>query len=193
MKVVAITGSSRPAGNTNYLVDQALDEIASKGFETEKICLSQHRVNPCLGHEDCATYKVCTQNDDARWILEKLYNADGIILSSPVYYYNVSAQMKALIDRNYFYYNRKIRMKASCVGLIAICGGDGTEHTIRVFNRYLKLSADIPDNMVVSLAGRANKQLDTVGSNQALTDEARSLGRRIAEMLTEQGAVNEQL
>jgi len=50
MKIIAIVGSPRTTGNINYLIDQALQEIDTRGFETDKIILSQYQVNPCLGH-----------------------------------------------------------------------------------------------------------------------------------------------
>ena len=104
MKLLAIVGSPRLNGNTDYLTGQALEEAARLGVETEKIILSQHKVEPCLGHDDCASFDTCVLKDDAAWILESLCEADGVILATPVYYYNASAQMKAFIDRNYFLY-----------------------------------------------------------------------------------------
>lgn len=57
MRLLAIIGSPRPDGNTSYLVEQALAEAAGRGAQTGKIMLSQYRVNPCLGHDDCASFK----------------------------------------------------------------------------------------------------------------------------------------
>jgi len=53
MKLLAIGGSPRLEGNTNYLIDQALEEASKLGAEVSKIVLSQHNLNPCLGHDDC--------------------------------------------------------------------------------------------------------------------------------------------
>ena len=123
MKIVAIVGSPRPGGNTSYLVDQALQEVAAQGFEIQKIILSRHRVNPCLGHEQCASFSTCRQDDDAPLILNKFSSADGVILGSPAYYNNMTAQMKAFVDRNYFLYTHRISARALCAGLIVIGGG----------------------------------------------------------------------
>ncbi|TET68945.1 MAG: flavodoxin family protein, partial [Dehalococcoidia bacterium] len=117
MKLLAIVGSPRLKGNTNYLVGQALKEAAALGAETEKIVLSQYVVNPCLGHDNCASFDACQQKDDAGWILDRLCQADGVIIATPVYYYNVSAQMKAFIDRNYFLYKHNQKYKARAVGI----------------------------------------------------------------------------
>jgi len=182
MKIVAIVGSPRPAGNTSYLVDRALEEAKVHGFETERILLGDHRVNPCLGHEHCASFSACKQDDDAPWVLDKFSSADGVILGSPVYYYNMTAQMKAFVDRNYFLYTHGISPKMSCAGLIVIGGGAGIEHTVRALRRFLKLSADIPDDRIVTLTGYASKPGE-VKNNLSLVEEARKLGSRLAEML----------
>ncbi len=182
IKVIAIVGSPRPAGNTNYLVDQVLQEIAAHGLKIEKIILSHHRVNPCLGHEDCASFSACRQNDDAPWILDKFSNAEGVILGSPVYYYNMTAQMKAFVDRNYFLYTHGVSPRALCAGLIVIGGGAGIEHTVRALRRFLKLSTNIPDDKIVTLTGCASKPGE-VKNSLALVDEARNLGRQMAEIL----------
>ncbi len=182
MKVTAIVGSPRPTGNTNYLIDQALQEIATHGFETEKIILSQHQVNPCLGHEDCASFATCRQADDVPWILDKFAGADGVILGSPVYYYNMSAQMKAFVDRNYFLYRHEIPLKALCAGLIVIGGGAGIDQTVRAMRRFVKASADIPDESILTVTGYAS-QPGQVRGNLALVEEARKLGEQMVKIL----------
>ena len=182
MKIVAIVGSPRPGGNTSYLVDQALQEAATHGVETEKIILTQYRVNPCQGHEDCASFSACRQDDDAPWILDKFSTADGLILGSPVYYYNMTAQMKAFVDRNYFLYTHEISLGAFCAGLIVVGGGAGVEHTVSALERFLKLSADIPGDRILTLTGYAS-QPGEIRNNSALVEQARNLGGRMAEIL----------
>ena len=182
MKIIAIVGSPRPAGNTDYLIDRALEEAAANGLETEKIALSQYRVNPCLGHENCSTFEACKQDDDVPWILDRFSSADGIILGSPVYYYNMTAQMKAFVDRNYFLFRHGIPLNASCAGLVVVGGGDGMDHTVRALRRFVKLSTNIPDDKIVILSGQASNPGDA-RSNAPLLDEARKLGRRMAEIL----------
>jgi multimeric flavodoxin WrbA len=183
MKILAIVGSPRPKGNTSYLVDQALQEAAAHGLETEKIILTQYKVNPCQGHDNCSSFSACKQDDDVPWILDKFCNAEGIILGSPVYYYNMTAQMKAFVDRNYFLYRHNISPRMVCAGLIVIGGSAGLEHTVRALRRFVKLSADIPDDRIVILSGCASKPGE-VKNDAALIEEARRLGNRMAEILT---------
>jgi multimeric flavodoxin WrbA len=183
MKVMAIVGSPRTNGNTNFLVDQALEEIAAHGLETEKIVLSEHKVNPCQGHQNCSSFPACKQEDDAPWILDRFSRAEGIILGSPVYYYNMTAQMKAFIDRNYFLYRHGIPLSARCAGLIVVAGGAGMDQTVRALRRFVKLSADLPDDKIVTLIGLASRPGD-IKDNLPAVEEARTLGRRMAEILT---------
>lgn len=182
MKVVAIAGSPRPTGNTSYLTDRALEEIAAAGIETEKIVLCQHRINPCFGHDDCGSLKACRQKDDAPAIIEKFREADGLILATPVYYFNMTAQMKAFVDRNYFLYTHDIPLKAICAGMIVIGGGEGMDHTVRALRRFLLLSGEKPEDRLLTLTGCAT-EAGEVKNDAALVEQARQMGRRLAGML----------
>ena len=104
MKIVAIVGSPRLKGNTSLLVDAALEEAAAQGCAVEKIMLSQYKIEGCRGHDLCGTYDKCKIEDDMPMILDKFSTADGTILATPVYYYNMTAQMKTFVDRNFFHY-----------------------------------------------------------------------------------------
>jgi multimeric flavodoxin WrbA len=182
MKILAIVGSPRPKGNTTHLVDRALEEAAAHSIETEKIFLTQYKVNPCQGHDNCSSFLSCKQDDDIPWILDKFCHADGIILGSPVYYYNMTAQMKAFVDRNYFLYRHNISPKMVCAGLIVVGGSAGLEHTVRALRRFVKLSANIPDDRIVILTGCASKPGE-VKNDGGLTEAATKLGGRMAEIL----------
>ena len=181
MKLLAIIGSPRPNGNTNYLVDQALEEAARLGIQTEKVILSQYKVSPCLGHDNCASRDSCQQKDDAVWILDKFCEADGVILATPVYYYNVSAQMKAFIDRNYFLYKHDQKYKARAAGIIIVAeqiGIEDTLHTLKQFADELNVKRD----RMFIVSGYANEPGDAK-KNFPLVEEAQKLGRQMAEIL----------
>ena len=183
MKIVAIVGSPRSNGNTNRLVDEALREAARHGLEIEKIMLGEYNVGPCLGHQNCNSFPECRQNDDASWILERFRQADGIILGSPVYYYTVTAQMKAFIDRNYFFYRHGIPLKAQCAGIVVVAGSAGIDQTVRALRRFVKSSTSIPDGKIVDLTGYASAPGE-VKSDTPLLEKACALGARMVEILT---------
>ena len=182
MKLLAIVGSPRLKGNTNYLVEQALGEAAKLGAQTEKIVLSQYKVNPCLGHEDCASYDSCLQKDDTAWILDKFCQADGVILATPVYWYNVTAQMKAFIDRNYFIYKKDRKPRAKVVGLIVVGEQVGIEDTLHTLNQFVDWSFNIKKNGKFIVSGYANRPGE-IKSNLPVVEEARKLGRQMVASL----------
>ena len=182
MKLLAIVGSPRLKGNTNYLVDQSLEEAAKLGAETEKIILSQHAVKPCLGHDNCASYDTCRQKDDTGWILDKLCEADGVILATPVYYYNVSAQMKAFIDRNYFLYTHDRKSGARTVGVIVVAESLGIEDTLHTLRQFLGEIFEVNEDKIFTVCGYAGGPGE-VKNNLPLVEEARKLGRQMVASL----------
>jgi len=185
-KIVAIVASPRPTGNTNYLVDTALEEARAAGVETEKIELAKYTVNGCMGHDNCSSFDVCQQKDDAVWILERFREADGVILATPVYYWNMTAQMKAFIDRNYFLYRHGIKRNARSVGVIIVAGGSGIEPTEEALRRYIESSTRGTHTQIHKVAGYAGR-IGDAKSNLALVEEARQLGRVMALELLGQG------
>jgi multimeric flavodoxin WrbA len=178
LKVVAIVGSPRSQGSNNYLVDIVLKEIALSGIETKKFDLSQYRVSPCQGHDDCASYVTCQQQDDAPGIINEYRNADGVILSSPVYFGNVSAQMKAFMDRTFFCFTHNIPFKARGAGFISIGHGGGADETIRIMKRFVRLA----DDRVLELSGYA-EDVSEIKSRPELINSAKKMGQKLAEML----------
>ena len=180
MKVVAIGGSPRLQGTSNYLIDQALEELASRGIETEKIILNQYNFGFCQAHKDCASYTECKQKDDASWILEKYRLADGIIVASPVYFGSISGQIKAFVDRSFFIYMHGRRPQARCIGLIAIAGRGGHEETIRDLKRFIR----VPNAQVFTLAGTSGRPDANPKEQVELVKQAREMGQQMAEVLT---------
>lgn len=102
MKVVAINGSARKGGNTAIMLNIVMDELKSEGIETEMIELGGKALRGCIACYKCFENKdkQCAVKSDAmNEHLEKVFAADGLLLGSPSYYCNVSAEMKAFIDR----------------------------------------------------------------------------------------------
>ena len=100
-KVLAIVSSPRKGGNSELLVDEFVKGAKEAGNTVEKVCLREKKIAPCLACEACLRNGgTCVQKDDMAEVLAKLIDADVIVLSTPVYYYSVCAQMKAMIDRS---------------------------------------------------------------------------------------------
>lgn len=96
MNVLAINGSVRKDGNTAILIHTIFEELNKAGVDTEMIQLSE----PCKACWACAGQKNCVHHQDIfREVFDKMVNADGIILGSPVYCANISANMQAFLER----------------------------------------------------------------------------------------------
>jgi len=103
MKVLGIVGSNRKHGNTDILVKKVLEGVKSCNIDTELIYLSDYNFKSCIGCEGCSkTYK-CVIKDDMSKIYELIDAADGIVVGSPTYFYNVNGLTKSFLDRLYAY------------------------------------------------------------------------------------------
>lgn len=100
MKVLAINSSARKDGNTAILMNRVLEELNKEGIETEMIQLAGQLIEPCKACWACGGRENCVHcKDNFREIFDKMKEADGILLGSPVYSANISANMQALLER----------------------------------------------------------------------------------------------
>ncbi len=100
MNILILSGSPRKGGNTDLLVE-AFAKGASPRHHVEVISVHDYKVNPCIGCNSCFTredYKCC-QKDDMQIVYDKMAKAEMLVIASPVYFYGLSAQLKAVIDR----------------------------------------------------------------------------------------------
>ena len=102
MKVVAFNGSARKDGNTAILIKHVLKELEKEGIKTELVQLAREKIQGCIACYKCfeAKNKRCVVTDDiVNECIEKMVQAEGIILGSPTYFADCTAQIKALIER----------------------------------------------------------------------------------------------
>ena len=147
MKVIAFNGSARKDGNTAIMIKQVFGELEKEGIETEMIQFSGQIIRGCI-----ACYK-CFENKDKRCAvktdivndcIEKMLDADGIILASPTYFADVSAELKALIDRAGLVAKANEEMFARKVGaaVVAVRRG-GSIHAYDSMNHFFLISGMI--------------------------------------------------
>jgi multimeric flavodoxin WrbA len=100
MKVIAINGSARKEGNTALMIRTVLGELEKEGIATEYICLAGRMIEPCKACWACGGRRNCVHHKDIfQEIFEKIKEADGILLGSPVYSANISSSMQAVLER----------------------------------------------------------------------------------------------
>ncbi len=98
-KVLILSGSPRKGGNSDTLCDEFMKGAVEAGNNVEKIFVAGQNICYCKACYACKNTGVCAIKDDMAEILQKMLDADVIVLSSPVYFYSISAQLKAVIDR----------------------------------------------------------------------------------------------
>ncbi len=99
-KVLIISGSPRKGGNSEILCDEFAKGARENGHAVEKISVWEKKISPCLGCYYCKAHGgKCVMDDGMAEVLQKIIDCDVLVLSSPVYFYSVSAQIKAIIDR----------------------------------------------------------------------------------------------
>jgi hypothetical protein len=108
IRVVGIAGSPRRGGNSETLLDRFLAGARAAGADVTKIVAAGLDVEPCVACEACWVDGHCIASDDYQTVCEELIAADVIVLASPLYFWNVPSQVKAVIDRSQCMYTRKI-------------------------------------------------------------------------------------
>lgn len=99
-KVLILSGSPRKGGNSDVLCDEFARGARETGNKVEKIRMASKKIHPCSACYFCREHGgECAHKDDMGEILQKMIDADVIVLASPVYFYSIDAQLKAVIDR----------------------------------------------------------------------------------------------
>ena len=146
MKVVALNGSARKDGNTAILINLVFDELKKEGIETELIQLAGHPIAGCIACYKCFKNKnrrCSVDKDMLNDIIEKMLQADGVILGSPTYFADVTSGMRAFIERCGFVarandYMFKYKVGA---GVVAVrrAGAIPAFNSIMLFLHYMQM------------------------------------------------------
>ena len=111
MKVLGIHGSPRRGGNTELLLKELLRGCKAEGAEVEEVFLRELKISPCLEIYACKKDGQCPIHDDMKSLYQKFVEADVLAVASPIFFYAVSAHLKAVIDRCQALWARKYILK----------------------------------------------------------------------------------
>jgi multimeric flavodoxin WrbA len=144
MKVIAFNGSARKDGNTAILLNCVLDALNGEGIETELFQLSGKNINGCRACYKCFENKDkrCAVKDDIlNECIEKMLEADGIVLGSPTYFADITAEMKALIERAGFVSRANGEMFKRKIGAAVIAARrGGSIHAFDSINHFFLIT-----------------------------------------------------
>ncbi len=171
MKVVASNGSVRKDGNTAILVERALQALREEGIETEQVPLAGLHLSGCAACYRCFKQQGrCHQKDDGiNGFIEKMASAQGIILASPVYFADVTANMKALIERAGMVARAAGDMFRRKVGaaIVAVRRG-GAVHTFDSLNHFFLIGKMITVGSIYWNLGRGLQPGDVQNDEEGL-------------------------
>ena len=176
-KVLILSGSPRKGGNSDILCDEFLRGAQEAGNEVEKIRVAAKKVAPCSACYYCRDHGgACVHKDDMAEILQKMIEADVLVLASPVYFYSIDAQMKALIDRTVAQW-LTIRNKEFYYIMTAAEDGDTVmDCTLECFRGFARCLGGSVERGVVY--GKGVYEAGEIESRPAMR-EAYDMGRRV--------------
>ena len=184
VKILGIVGSPRKGGNTEIMVREALEAAQKAGAETELILVVDKNISPCDACGACEENGICKIKDDMQMIYQQLKSADGIIFGTPVYFINVSAQAKAIIDRTYaFLRTRELRGKVAAALVVARRVGAG--QVLSILYSYFTIHRMLIAGGGIGY-GRGKGEVKTgVGGSPTLSalEEARAVGRNVVSLV----------
>jgi len=186
MKVVAFNGSPRKDGNTSILINYVIEELQKEGIETEVVQIGGKRLCGCQACYTCYKTKnkrCAIEDDEVNSYIEKMIDADGIILGSPVYFTDVTAEMKALIDRAGFVTRGNGNLLRRKVGaaVVAVRRG-GQLHTFDTLNHFFLIGEMIVPGSVYWNFG-LGRNIGDVHEDEEGVKTMRALGQNMAWLL----------
>jgi multimeric flavodoxin WrbA len=182
-------GSPRIGGNADLLLDEALKGAQCEGAEVEKIIADRLKIAPCKECYSCANEGKCIQQDDMQDVYAELLDADGIIIASPMFFYGLPSQLKALIDRSQAIWIKKYVLKqkltdkkriGAFVGVGATKGKqlfDGSILTVKYF--FDAIDVKYEDELLL----RGIDKKDEIREHPTARADAYALGQRFAQKL----------
>ena len=135
-KVLILSGSPRKDGNSDILCNEFMRGATESGNEVEKIRVAEKKIGFCTGCYACRNTGVCAIKDDMAEVMQKLIDADVIVLASPVYFYSIDAQLKALIDRTVCRWTEVKDKEFYYIMTAADSGIESMETTLACFRGY---------------------------------------------------------
>jgi multimeric flavodoxin WrbA len=185
MKVLGILGSPRVGGNSDILLEGALAGAKNSGGEVEKIVLSKKKISGCLDCGKCNETGVCVIKDDMGEIHKKILEADVVIHSVPVYFWAMTSQMKAYLDRWCAFFDAewtlhkayRPKMKGKRIGLITVCGDPNVSTADPIVHSF-KNTCQFSGLKLLDVVQASAAAKGEIANNEGVKNKAYELGRK---------------
>lgn len=182
MKVVGFTGSPREGSNTEILVEEMLEGSSDAGAQTKIFNLTDMDIAPCKACMHCKFNEgVCATDDDMQEIYKELKEADGLIVGSPLYFGQMSAQTKPFIDRLFALYIPDSEVKSKKNMAFVFSQGNLDEDSFSEYYDYTKTIFEMAYNVVDVLVSYGNQLPGDVKNKTDDLENAREIGKKIVE------------
>jgi multimeric flavodoxin WrbA len=184
MKVLGIVCSPRKEGNTEILVREALTAAKEAGTETEIVLVADKKIAGCDGCSSCRQTGICHIRDDMQPIYKQLETADAVIFGTPVYFHNVTAQAKAIMDRTFLFLPDR-RLNGKVVAPIIALRRVGAAQTRNLLYGFFVSQGMIPVRAAIGYGRERGDVRQGVGGGLDLSalEEARNAGLEVVQML----------
>jgi multimeric flavodoxin WrbA len=150
MKILGISSSPHIQGDTVTLLNEALKGAAAEGAETELFSVVGKTLNPCEGCRSCFGKGICKIKDDMQSLHDKMLKVDGIIFGTPVYFWDVTAQAKTIIDRTFALNTPERSLTNKVGGIVVVAGSLGIIDVLKEYYFYMASRRMIPANYVAA-------------------------------------------
>jgi multimeric flavodoxin WrbA len=179
MKTVILFGSPRKEGNTIQLVNTFSETLKNKGHSVRMLYLNDMNIRPCQGCEACLKKGLCKINDDMKDTRKYMMESDLIVFASPVYWFNMSGQLKLAVDRFLAFMDEKYnsRIKGKKAVTLMTCGSDDPAVFAPAIDSF-KMTFDL---LALTYAGR----VEATGCTEKgkVKEEFMTQARKLAESL----------
>jgi len=183
--ILAVSGSPRKEGNTEILVNAALEPLAKEGSRINRFFLSEKKIAPCNACDACAESGICIVDDDWQELHDLILNTDAVIVGSPVYNRNITAQLLATFNRFHsITHHRPFKNKLCFGGAIAVGGSPNSQGiTLNIIhNFFLSLGICCVPAVLNGVSVVARRKGEVLNQPKSL-DDARVLGENILKVL----------
>jgi multimeric flavodoxin WrbA len=182
MKILGIDGSPRKNGNTEKLVKTILHGAEANGAETRHYKVARMNISPCFGCMDCRESGICIHEDDMTPLYDEIQSSDAIVIGSPVYMWQVTAQTKTFLDRLVLFLKPDFssRLKGPKGLVLAFTQGNPDVNAFKTYFDYLeKLFSFLHYDVRGTIVAAGTRQEDDILKQADVLEKARGIGMRL--------------